>query len=907
MSALLAGARAFAAPPKPAPPVRLALIEDSPTGITTALSFALERVLREAGDGAVLQGVDIIPCSFTGPDHVCRLPAGFGAPGTEAASTALALEAETATAFVYPPDADLVAALKEAAADPATYQNPNSLRLREHPADASAHVDASGATVLTLTAEFDRPATRRLRKGIAMYYRVRWKGRDTAVLLPGRAYAGQGRLAAAAAEEAPFIGVARGGTFGSTFSDARGPALAELLEKTGLRWSAVGASELEHWADLEAYRDAHPDGIRYLAANLVYSTETDRTVLPAYEIIDASGTKVALFGLTPGSVSGLLPPGGLSGATVGDPVLAAEGLVARLRAEADVVVALSALSRADNARLSYLRGVDLIIADDAGPFSSSPPPAATFVQEERPAFSQPLPTLRAYHPAFNLFSVERRPDGGVADWKVTGSAVMLDDAVNPLDGFPEADLRSYTTDRSTEAPVIPAARETFSAAEKPFPYYSARDFWTLAAGLLAERGRAEAGLLPVAPLSADAPGGVRERLVRDWLGPPESAVLVSVPGSRLKALAEEAVEQQRRENAGLPVEGLRFAVSGFDPAGLLRGAPLDQNGVYRLATSQTAAGALGLEQPYDLISGTPTVAAAVLEELRTRSPAASRDDWRGWFAGSPVSEPGLWRVNFRDIGLNLRQTRVHSSDDFNAVPNSRVRGSDELLIGGVLKTDLEYLKHEYKWTNTLEMEYAKDRISPRDAPPTTNLTANRIMFLTLGTKRAGGIPYGWLAHSWGPSVGLQYDGEFDSTPGLRRKQVYSVFPGVEFFDGSVIKTLTASGILKRDLSRVPPNTQTGLRLRTLASTPVGPGGAKLDAELWNNYFFLTNKDVASDLRLEGDANARLSIPVYRHLSIAPFVDFYWFGLKTRPTYGYSLMTGISISFSRLWKPQYEPF
>jgi hypothetical protein len=59
--------------------------------------------------------------------------------------------------------------------------------------------------------------------------------------------------------------------------------------------------------------------------------------------------------------------------------------------------------------------------------------------------------------------------------------------------------------------------------------------------------------------------------------------------------------------------------------------------------------------------------------------------------------------------------------------------------------------------------------------------------------------------------------------------------------------------------------------------------------------------------VEGDANAKLDIPIRKHLSVAPFVDFYWFGLKTQPRYGYSLMTGLSIGFSRLWKPQYEDF
>jgi hypothetical protein len=37
------------------------------------------------------------------------------------------------------------------------------------------------------------------------------------------------------------------------------------------------------------------------------------------------------------------------------------------------------------------------------------------------------------------------------------------------------------------------------------------------------------------------------------------------------------------------------------------------------------------------------------------------------------------------------------------------------------------------------------------------------------------------------------------------------------------------------------------------------------------------------------------------------VDFYWFELKTSPTYGYNLMMGISIGFARVWKPQYESF
>ena len=893
-----------------APPVRLALIEDSHTAITTGLDSPLERILREAGSDAELQGVDVIACWFSGPDYTCRLPSGLGAPATDTSSNAVALEAESGIAFVYPPDPDLIAALKKAAADPATFHRPESMLLQEHGADATAHVDSKGETNLTLNASFDRPATRRLRAGLAGYYRIHWKGHDTAVLLPGRAYGSLGRLAtAAAAEGRPFIGVGRGGTFGSTFSDAQGPAIATSLEKMGLRWSAVGASEIEHWSELQDYRLGHPDGIQYLSANLVYSTQTDLTVFPSYAVFEASGTRVAIIALTPGSVADLLPRAGLSRFQVGDPVLAVESLTTRLRSEADIVVALSALGPEGTARLAAAaRGLDVILADGAASFVYSAPPAMTLVQNDRPAFANPLPPMRAYQPAFNLYEIDRRVDGDRAHWTLKSSAVLLDESLNPAEGFPERALKTYVTESSTETTVIPAAREIFTRQERPLPFYFAHEFWTLSAGLLAERCRAEAGLLPIAPLSADALGGVREKLVRDWLGPPQAVVLVNVPGARLQALADEASEQRRRENADLPVDAkLRFAVSGFGPQGLLRGAPLDRRGTYRVATSRLAAEMLGLPPPYDPAPGEPTVNAAVLDELRARGPRAGKADWRGWMVGRPITETGLWKVNFRDVGLNIRQTKVVRSDEFDPVLNSRVQGFDELLVGGVLKTDAEYMKHEYKWGNTLEMEYAKSRLQPRNSPATTNLASNRIMFLTLGTRRAGGLPYGWLARSWGPSLGLQFDGEFQSAPGLRRKQVYSFFPGVEFFDGTVVRSLELTGNIKRDLSRDPPNTQTGLRLRSLVSTPLGPGGAQLQGELWNNYFFLTKRDTAADLRFEGDANLKLRIPVRRHLSVAPFVDFYWFQLKTKPDWGYSVMTGITIAFSRLWKPQYEPF
>jgi hypothetical protein len=49
------------------------------------------------------------------------------------------------------------------------------------------------------------------------------------------------------------------------------------------------------------------------------------------------------------------------------------------------------------------------------------------------------------------------------------------------------------------------------------------------------------------------------------------------------------------------------------------------------------------------------------------------------------------------------------------------------------------------------------------------------------------------------------------------------------------------------------------------------------------------------------------IPIRKYLTVAPFIDFYSFALKVSPLWGYSAMTGVSFSFSRVWKPQYESF
>ncbi|UPT74192.1 MAG: hypothetical protein M0D55_20660 [Elusimicrobiota bacterium] len=382
-----------------APPVRLALIEDSPTRTNLTLAQPLERVLREAGKDAALIDVENVPVYFGGSDYRFRLPPGPGAPAADTSSAA-ALEGDSEVVFVFPDVPDLVEALRAAAADSKTFRIPDSVRLSPAEAEFAATTGPDGETLLHLRARLERPATGRVRSGLAGYYRLRWKGQDAAVAVVGRTFGGLGRLGAAAEaerERRPFTGLARGLSFGSPYSDAPGREVLAALERAGLKYSAVNEFELAHWKELTAYAAEKPDGVRWLSANLVYSTAPSVTVLPPYAVFEASGTRVAVVALTPQWTQRLLKGAGLAAFKVLDPIAALEPLIPRLRAEADIVVALA--GTADSARLSTSgRGLDLVLGDNTPYLTLTSLPSTIVEQDDRPVFANAFPRCAPTRP-----------------------------------------------------------------------------------------------------------------------------------------------------------------------------------------------------------------------------------------------------------------------------------------------------------------------------------------------------------------------------------------------------------------------------------------------------------------------------------------------------------------------------
>lgn len=890
--------------------VRFALIEDDAAHVASSMAAPLDRVLRAAGSRAVLEEALTLPCYYSGSDYRFRLPTATVTASTAAAAT---LETDLDVTLVYPPLPELVEALRKAAGDPATYPNPFSQEVSSRATVLSLALNPQGETLVTALVDPSQGESARWRSTAASVKRLVWDGRQVTVVVIGKVVGGLGRLAAALKEEhksgPPLIGVSRGTVFGWAESELKGLAMAEALEGLGLRYAGVNAWELKPGDVLEKYRRRHPSGITFLSANIVYSSAPAVSYFPSYAVVDAGGLRVALTAVTAAAAEPYFAGAGLLGLQVADPYESLKALIPRLRREADLVVLINEVN-ADSQRLRrQLLGLDLILAEgfswhDHGTGERQ----ASTRQTGRREYEMPLWTMLSLHGALDLLSVEVTRQGGERDLTVSERHIRLGSSFPSDPAFPDFDPENFGITVSTDLPLLPSARRVFQAGPEAPLRVGPREFWNLAASLLAEETGSEAAVIQNVPLAVQVDSDIKEGIVRLWLQTNERAVIARLPGSRLKELLSQHRRHEDYTRLGISSgDKVRLAVGGLGPNDTIHGLAIDDRAFYRVATTQLVADALdlGLDAPLEPLG--KTLDDIVLGGLRQRSGCAPQD-YRSWMEGRTVKDTGLWRVDFRDVGLNIRNTTVVRDDAFSSVPNSRIQGFNERLVGGVAKTDLEYLNGPIKWTNTLEAEYARSRLQPRSGPAVTNTTANRLMLLTMGTRRVGSLSALWLAQSWGPSLGLQFEGEFEAAPGLRRKKIYSAFPGLELYGGRVVKSLELAANIRRDQSREPVNTQYGLRLRSVASAAVGPKkAATLQGELTTNYFFLTRRDQPQDLRLESELQLKLRIPVWKQLAVAPFLDFYAFGLKTRPLYGYSAMTGISIGFSRLWKPQYEKF
>ncbi|MFH2204812.1 MAG: hypothetical protein ABIJ96_16985 [Elusimicrobiota bacterium] len=908
---------------EPAAPLHIATFEDSSYHLSLTLVNPFERMLREDEAALSVLRVESIAAEFNGDEYRYRLPPHLMREGLPAAPEGEEREVEYLEVpggffLLTPSSAPLLDRFLELIRDQASYpmrRVPEVRRLRARLAAAPA---ADGGVTHTLRLV---PADRVRHPGwlntVALVYRIRDAGRERHAVFIFKTRGGEGRVAAAldslrARFGADLLVLNRGQVFVLGHTKTTGTSAGHRFAGMGVRASVPSFGDLYRIQDAFDYRRERPDGVAFLSANLVYSTATATTVFPAYRVFRAGGKRVAVLGLTRPTLRKYFRSEDVERYAIGDPVAAALQYVPLLRAQADIVVALTNLDVAENARLKQLgQGLDLI-AGDGCTFVPGELHRSTEVREsERGEFGEAL--LVSWDCATLLSHIEvrhRAEPGGKYSLSLREDHILLDEQVPDRAGYPKFNPLGFGVTADTRSVILPSLRRLYG--DRPdtvgVARLSERAFWKLVASLAADHAGAEAGCMPVTGISQNTTGDFKESLVREWFHFKDDLVVFKLPGGALRELAAEAARQDA-PGAGVAAGGSFITLGGVGEGGKIHGAAIDGKSVYRLVGTRRL---LAMADQYPALAKAEDVEALgnleniILEQLRR---GASRgwtvERYRALLAGRSNETRGLWKVNFRDIGLNVSNTKVVRDEAFSDVPNARVQGFDELLIGATFKTDLEFYRGPHKWTNAAELEYSKSRLRPPAQPAILNTPKNRTMLRSVETLRVGAFPWRWFAASFGPSLGAQYDGHVERIPLQRRKHIVSVLPGVELFGGTLVRSCTLSANLRRDFTPTLPVNQYGIQARALVSQEFGR--LRLQGEVLGNYFFLTPQDTSQDLRLEFGSNFKLHIPIYKDFTLAPYIDFYYFTLKTRPLAGYSTITGIALSFSRLWKPQYEPF
>ncbi|MBI4422507.1 MAG: hypothetical protein HY554_02200 [Elusimicrobia bacterium] len=911
--------------------VRLLSIGSYPSASSRSHLAPFEQLLGESRGSIELLDVENVPVYFNGGAYRYRLPESAVAAASYSTGSASVgvLESEYGHFLLWPARPPVLAAALEAFRRPERYRRPLAPRVSERKAALVVAPAAEGGWVHSAELASPLSAAGQWRRTVATAYRLRIGGDLVEAVFLHKTLGGLARLGTLLAEEGargPALIVSRGSLAARDSAEPlEGRARLEALEGMGLAVSGVGLGELRQWDELTAYRRERPEGIQFVAANLVWAggrrpKGAEPAPLPASIVREQGGLRVGFLGLTRQSYAKYLAGGRWKGLDVVDPVPAALSQVRALRRDCELVFALSTLDDADNARVaSSVRGLDAIIAVDEPVLPVSGDTKSVRVWEPaRPAFAPPLLTATEFRGAVTLLkaTLGARAEDGTRRLALDVSYRVLDESLADQAGYPSPSLEAFGVSADTQPALVPSARRLWPArlqAGAVVAAVTARDFWTLSASLAADRAEAELGLLPVLPIAVRAGGDVREGMVREWFSWDDALVAFELPGGAVLELVRLAREQAAREERGLADRPgqLSIAAAGATADGRIHGVPIQPDATYRVAASELL---LGNVEALSALRDAARLErlGSLREEVVGRLRLASRERWpleryRAAAEGAPVRETGVWRIHFRDISANVANTRVvRDPGAFAQVPNSRVQGFDQQVVGLTLKTDADYQYRDYRWSNSAALEYGKARLRPPNQPPLVNTPANRVGVQTVATRRQGGVPFPWLARSYGPSLGFEYEGQVENTPGLRRKEIYSALPGVELFDGSVVQSLQLSGSVKRDFSRQAPNTQYGVRQRLVLAAPVR-AGARLQGELLTRYFFLTRRDSREDLRLETNLQLKLTVPLYKHLTLAPFADLYAFQLKTSSESGYSFMTGISLGFSRLWKPGYEKF
>jgi hypothetical protein len=131
--------------------------------------------------------------------------------------------------------------------------------------------------------------------------------------------------------------------------------------------------------------------------------------------------------------------------------------------------------------------------------------------------------------------------------------------------------------------------------------------------------------------------------------------------------------------------------------------------------------------------------------------------------------------------------------------------------------------------------------------------------------------------------------------------------GPKVAGGYILSEAKLGGIADFDYSGTTDNQEYGFYASANLTVPLLDGRAYWDNTSEFKYFLDNENDDASDLGIEWSVDSELVLPFFSDFYFVPFANFLLFTGKLNRETGFGLDFGISLKFSRYWKPQFQRF
>jgi hypothetical protein len=267
-------------------------------------------------------------------------------------------------------------------------------------------------------------------------------------------------------------------------------------------------------------------------------------------------------------------------------------------------------------------------------------------------------------------------------------------------------------------------------------------------------------------------------------------------------------------------------------------------------------------------------------------------------------QTGEFRIKFKEASFDLINTDARNNDSFTNIRNSRITSYDQLVMGGNFISSLEYQYNKFNWETGLTLKYQQVRIftaeqtikqDPIDKIYTdTEFSYNLFTFKNFS-----------LASGVSPFLNFSYETEFTKQEDLERIKLFDVIIGPKFYSGKFFDFFKLGAIIETDFAG-SPDTEYGIYSK-IELTKRLINSAMWQSEMTLKYFPPMDSDSDDDLDIDLNIVNKLLIPVFSDISIGPLADVLLYRGKTETTnsFGASIMLGITLSYSKIWKPRYS--